>query len=152
MQIIINKNRAINKKYIKKLISLHYSVAKLSFPEKEIPYNYSEMRINSLNDYLQKQEAILFIGITQDEVCCFAWCYEHKFYDEKRLFINIISVDETKRKQGYGSKLINAIEKYAKENKYDSIDVIASLKNEISLKFYEALNYQKERIHYVKKV
>lgn len=137
---------------VKKLTKLHFNVAQLSFKNKQVPYSYSELRIKSLNEYLQKKEAILFIGYEQKEICCFAWCYEHNFYDEKRLFINIISVDESKRRTGYGKELINEIEKYARNNNYDSVDVIASLNNDISLKFYEALNFDKERIHYVKKV
>ena len=152
MEIIIKKNEKLTEKEYQKLVELHYVVAKLSFPDKDVPQSYSEKRINQLNEFLEKNEAILFLGIEESEIYSFAWCYEHQFYDEKRLFINIIAVSAEKRKQGYGKALIKEIENYAKENNYTSIDVIASLNNETSIKFYDALNFEKERIHYVKKV
>lgn len=150
INIDINEDNKIEEKDLIKYINLHYIVAQKSFPNKIVPIEYSQKRIEQLNDFLEKGMAILFSAKINNEIVGFAWCYLHDFFDEKRLFINVLSVDENFQKKGIGKMLINEIEKYAKKKDINTIDVIASIENENSIGFYEHLNFKKSRIHYIK--
>ena len=96
--------------------------------------------------------AIVYGAYDKSKLVGFIWGYPRNFFDEKRIFINCLVVNKEYEKQGIGKKLINRLEDFAKENKYDSIDLTVAPFNENAVGFYNHMGFESERIQMVKKL
>lgn len=107
-------------------------------------------KIEELLEYLNQNHVIL-IGAYQEELLVgFLWSYKHEFFGEKRLHINQIVVQTDYRGKKVGSKLMEAVEEVAKEQKINTIDLFVSEDNLKAINMYDSIGYMTER-RYMKK-
>ena len=123
----------------------------IHFPNKDVN-EFNQKKMTELIDYLNEEKAIVYGAYDKSKLVGFIWGYPRTFFDEKRIFINCLVVNKEYEKQGIGKKLINRLEDFAKENKYDSIDLTVAPFNENAVGFYNHMGFESERIQMVKKL
>lgn len=111
---------------------------------------YFEIKTSEIKVYLNEKKAVIFLYVINENVKGCIWAYPKVFLDERRLFVQLLQVHPENRSCGIGSKLLETIEKYAQEHKYDVIDMITSSNNEGALRFYQREGYKFERIQLCK--
>ena len=67
------------------------------------------------------------------------------FFEEqnKILYIDILYVSYASRKKGYGKKLLQVLNKFAKENGFEKIELVVRRDNKTALNLYQKLNFIK---------
>ncbi len=95
----------------------------------------------------------IFVAVNETNVVMgYAFCVDKTirdhtlFLDKKTLYIDDICVDEKARGQHIGRQIFAHIDKYAKENEYDSITLNVWAFNEGAYKFYENCGMNPQRI------
>lgn len=129
---------------------IYESVTMCSFQEE---YNemQAEEKYEELYKYIQQEKAIVLGAFDNEQMVGFLWAYGYPFReDTNRLYISIVHVEEEYRNQHIGEKMLKQIERIATEKKYDAIFLHAEAKNEKACRFYERMDYVKERIQFVK--
>ena len=97
--------------------------------------------------------AIVFIAVEDDEIIGFAWAYNQPYRDDKkRLYVKIIHVQLEFRDRGIGHKLINNIERDAKELGHASVYLHLRAMDKNVYKFFNNMGYHKERIQLAKRI
>ncbi len=75
-----------------------------------------------------------------------------KLYSGKQLEIDNVIVDQQHRSKGYGAIFIDAIEQWAKENQFETVELNAYVKNSRGHKFYFTKGYGIIGFHFLKEI
>ena len=134
------------------LLNLQYENSSLHFPNKNIDIERTKKTINEIKEYMSIDKAFVFVAKIDDEIIGFIWCYPRTFYDESRIYINSLIVQEKYRNQKIGQKLMEKVIEKGKELNCDAIDVSTAAFNDKALKFYHRLGFLDERVQLVKKI
>lgn len=102
--------------------------------------------------YSQDGSAYIFGCIENNELIGFLWAYKKNFANQLRLHISYLIIDEKYRSKGLGKKLICELEKVAKEEDINYIDLFVNKDNTKAQKFYERVSFENERILMRKKL
>ena len=113
-------------------------------------FDQAYKKIGDLIDYLNTKSCVAYGAFNEDEIVGYIWAYPHPFREERRVYINEISVKEEYRNQGIGKNLIKLIEKRAEEFGFSSLYLHAEAGSEDAVRFYESLGYKMERIQFAK--
>lgn len=125
--------------------------SQIHFPNKDVD-SFNRKKMLELIEYLKEEKAIVYGAYDKEKLVGFIWGYSHVFFDEKRIFINCLVVDKKYEKCGIGKMLINRIEEFAKQNKYDSLDLTVAPFNENAVGFYKHIGFKEERIQMCRKI
>ncbi len=104
-----------------------------------------DKKLDSLKCFIKKENAFLIGAIEEDELLAFIWIYQHNYFDEKRLHINELMVEEAHRKKGIARSLLKEAEKKARSLDIDVLDLLVSEDNHIARNIYDKMGYQTER-------
>ena len=145
MQILrINKeNFPVWRAQIEELFN---SSARINFPDYNIDNCYGKDRCDKVLNFLKDGTAIVFVANEDDKLKGWIWCHQIFRMNRKRLHVAEIAVADNCRRQGVGSKLLNKIEEYAKENGYHEIELFATVSNINAINFYEKASFKPERV------
>lgn len=111
-----------------------------------------ENKILELCEYIKINKAILYGVFIDDSLVGIVWLYKHDYFDEPRLHVNHIIVDEDFRKQGIAKKLLAKAEEVAADLKISTIDLYVSENNFVATDMYKGLGYLTERRYLTKKL
>ena len=150
INIIEINSKILSEQFEEFMILKNYN-SLIHFPNKDVD-KFNRKKMTELVNYLKEKKAIVYGAYDKSKLVGFIWGYPRIFFDEKRIFINCLVVNKRYEKQGIGKKLINKIENFAKENKYDSIDLTVAPFNKNAVGFYEHIGFESERIQMYKKL
>jgi ribosomal protein S18 acetylase RimI-like enzyme len=102
--------------------------------------------------FLRNGSAILIGSFNKNEMIGFLWAYQREFFGEQRIHIGHIIVNVNERSKGIGTKLLNYLEKIAKEKNLNKIELITSADNENTLEFYKVKGFSEVRIQLEKEI
>jgi ribosomal protein S18 acetylase RimI-like enzyme len=120
--------------------------------KREIPESYIKQKVNELFSFLKSDNAFLLGAVHEEVLIGFLWAYKRVFFEEQRIYINSMIINETHRGNNVGKSLMKELEKIALANNISVLDVsTASFKQE-AIKFYESLGFKSERIQFRKEL
>lgn len=129
-----------------------YESVKMSSHEDTYTRGQAEKKTQELYSYVKIKKAIALGAFDGTNLIGALWAYEYPFReDTNRLYISILHVKEGYRGNKIGSKLVNKMESIAKDSGYGGIFLHAEASNDGACRFYEKMQYMRERIQYVKK-
>lgn len=105
-----------------------------------------EVIINSPNSFV--------FGILKDDIiigCSTAW-ETTRLYSGKQIELDNVVISSKYRSQGIGKALMNHIEQWAINNKFETIELNAYVKNHEAHKFYLNLGYKTIGLHFQKQL
>lgn len=138
-----------NKQILIELLEENYSI---NFPERN---NLKEYAINSYKDMVRfnkDNSAILVGAYDSTKIVGFLWAYKREFLGEKRIHIGHIIVNSSVRARGIGTKLLDRLEMLACQEEIYKIELMATLENENTMKFYKSKNFNITRVQLEKKL
>jgi ribosomal protein S18 acetylase RimI-like enzyme len=100
---------------------------------------YSE---NSLKNYIENNNNIAFIVEVDNKIIGLAYCYKLERLDEIKpmLYIHSVGILSSFQNKGFGTKLIQFIAEYAKDNGFSECFVITEKSNKRACTIYERAN------------
>ena len=102
-----------------------------------------------LEELSQNSRFIGFLLLKKEEIIGLAFCHEHTWDQNDELKIDEFLIKENYQKKEFGTKLLNFIEKYAKNNELAGITLIT---NTISLtNFYQKNNFLEHDVTFMYK-
>lgn len=146
----ISKDDLIKNKSI--LINLLEDNLKINFSNIN---NLTEFAIRGYKDMLRfkKDNSAILIGAFEgDTIVGFLWAYEREVLGEKRIHIGHIVVSSKVRSSGIGSKLVNEIEYLARKKGIKKIDLMTTVKNDKTMKFYKSNGFSIVRVQLEKEL
>lgn len=140
---LIKKNENKIKTMLKQVLDINC----ISCDSKKINEIYKKM-IEFIND-----GSANIIGAVEDDVIYgFIWIYTKIVNNVKRYHINYFVVDENKRQNGIGKKLICEVYKMAKENGIKKVELMVTAQNENAVNFYKKQEFEIERFLLCKEI
>ena len=146
----MNISRTIDFELVAKLnkyvLDLHANL----YPEYFKEYNFEEIK-TFFQKVIDKEEFIFLLMEDDDQPLGYAWIELRNYPDNafkkayKSVYVHQISITESQRKKGYGSKLMNEITDIAKENGINKIELDYWFNNEIAKNFYKKNEFVKYR-------
>lgn len=102
--------------YKEQLIDMELELMiKYHYPDKLIPRDYPEQRVNSLEDYLKSGSTFLWVSTEGNKLLGYYWAYTSTFIDKKRWNLrSLMFIDEVQGK-GLGSLAVKEGLKKARE-------------------------------------
>lgn len=141
IRLLCDKDFIIYKNSIANLLEQNY---RISFPKIDFESNYFYEKTLKMFDYYKQDKARIFLCI-DGTLCGFVWICENFYMNEKRLHINELVVDEKYRNLGIGTKLINKVFEFAKQNKISKVDLYVTADNCNAVEFYKRKGFEIER-------
>ena len=112
----------------------------------QLGYPRSDVSTAQLLAAAQKQlDQIVLVASENDVVIGFAaLTYFYYFHTDQRLArLSSLAVDETMRSHGMGEALLNAAERWARDNHCQVLELASNIKRVDAHRFYERLAYNK---------
>ncbi|MDF0727056.1 GNAT family N-acetyltransferase [Cytobacillus sp. S13-E01] len=134
------------------LINLLEDNLKINFPNMS---NLTEYAINGYDDMLRFKKdnsAILIGAFDKEKIIGFLWAYTREILSERRIHIGHIVVNSEVRSGGIGSKLLKCLEDYSIRVNIKKIDLMTTLENEKTMKFYKENGYSIVRVQLEKEL
>lgn len=111
-----------------------------------------EEKVDEMNLYVRKKEAIVFGALDNNNLISFIWAYFRFFANEKRIHVNYFGTKEEYRGKSIGGKLLKHIEIFAKENGVNKLDLNVDVNNCRAINFYTKNGFNNEKILMSKKI
>lgn len=124
---------------------LFNSSVRINFPGYAVCNCYGRDKCDEVAACLKDGTAVVLAAIDQERLMGWVWCHQIRRLDRMRLHIAEIAVSDDCRQQGVGSQLLDRVELYAKENRYQEIDLLVTASNTGAIKFYERALFTPER-------
>jgi len=103
--------------------------------------------------YFKRDGSAILIGAFKGSaIIGFLWAYKREILGEKRIHIRDIVVTSKVRSSGIGSKLLNALENFAREKCIKKIELMETVDNEKTMKFYKSNGFSTVRIQLEKEL
>lgn len=149
-QAVPNDTKAIGKIFHQVSVLHHQNV------EREFVLPRIEDEERYLAETIDNKEAVLFVAEENKSVVGYLILYiqtypEHFFVDTRKGFIGSIGVEENHRGKGIGTKMLNAAEKYLKENGIFVFETDVFIFNEGAERLYNRFGFKDIKI-YKKKI
>lgn len=115
----------------------------------------TEFAISGYKDMIRfkrDNSAILIGAFEEDMIIGFLWAYVRNILGEIRIHIDHIIVDSKARSKGIGTKLLNNLENLSREKGIKKIELMTTLENESTMKFYNSKGFSTVRVQLEKKL
>ncbi|CAM5185069.1 hypothetical protein UACE39S_01446 [Ureibacillus acetophenoni] len=150
IKFISQRNLTNNKTNIIELLKDNY---RLNFPNIDDLENYASNGYDDMVRFNNDNSAILIGAFDgEDIVVGLLWAYKRVIFKEVRLHIGHIVVSSKLRSSGIGSKLLEQLENFAKNESINKIELMASIDNENTMKFYNKKGYSIVRVQLEKEI
>ena len=103
-------------------------------------------KIESLIEHVSNGKAIVFGYFDESRLVGYIWAYEHKYRDERRVYVSEVRVEENYRGKGIGHQLLRAVQNTALDMGYKAMYIHAEATNVGAIKLYEKEGYELERV------
>lgn len=103
-------------------------------------------KLLELPKYVNDGKAIVFGAFEDQKMIGFLWAYPRTFFNQPRMFINGIAVEEAYEGMGVAKSLVEEMKVYATNNDYTGIDLTVAPFNEKAVGFYRHIGFEDERI------
>ena len=103
-------------------------------------------KVLELQGYIKEGKAVVFGAFKNDRLIAFLWAYPRFFFNQPRMFINGICVEEAWEGHGVAKKLVHLLKNYAVEHGCAALDLTVAPFNEKAIGFYHHLGFADERI------
>lgn len=146
----INEEELIGNK--EDLIELLEDNLKINLPNMD---NLTKYAVDSYDDMLRfkKNDSAILIGAFDNEkIIGFLWAHKREFLGDSRVHIGHIVVNSKVRSGGIGTKLLKYLEDYSIRENIKKIDLMATLANENTMKFYKANGFSIVRVQLEKEL
>ena len=110
----------------------------------------AETKIQSMIAHMMEGSAIVYGCFDNSKLLGYLWAYEMKFREEQRIYISEAYIEQSVRRQGFGSSLFEAIECEAKERGIPALYLHAEADNKEAIQLYERKGFRSERIQFRK--
>ena len=137
-------NKEMYEKYFEEILELKNYSSRIHFKDENVE-EFNRKKLEEVYQYLEREQAILFIALEDKRVVGYIWGYPHKFFQEKRLYVNSLVVNKKYSGKGIGKLLLKTMEKYAREEDYDAMDLNVLPSNEIAFNLYKKFDFEIER-------
>lgn len=138
-----------NEEILKKLFLENF---RINFPDLELSSCISDDGYINMLRFQKDGSAILIGAFIGMNIIGFLWAYSREFLGEKRLHIAHVIISDVNRSMGIGGKLLNSLEKIAKEMNIKKIELITSNANKEAIKFYQKNNFDVTRVQLEKEL
>ncbi len=145
-------NEAMARKYRKELARFYYTNMQTCSCLEHYTLEMAFEKIGDLIGHLSDNTCTAYAVFDQEEIVAYIWAYPHQFREERRMYINEITVKEEYQGKGIGKTLIGIIEKKAKEAGFPAVYLHAEATSTGAVRFYESLGYNIERIQLRKEI
>lgn len=132
-----------------RLLSENY---RINFADREISADYAVGGYQGMLRFKDDNSAIIIGAFQDDELVGFLWAYQRNVLGIDRLHINHIIVHEDHRMKGIGAGLINRLLVKSDEMGIDTIELMTSVDNEDTVKFYKNLGFIETRVLLEKRI
>lgn len=143
IDLLVNKNV---------LISLLEDNYRINFPNINGLTKFAIAGYEDMIRFKRDKTAILIGAFKGERIIGFLWAYKRNMLGENRIHIGHIIVNNDVRSKGIGTKLLNYLESIAKEEGYKKIELITTIKNEKTLKFYKTNGFSAFRVQLEKEL
>jgi diamine N-acetyltransferase len=146
MKVTQTTNYELIAKLNKSVHDLHSELSPKYFKE----YNYEAVK-EFFKSIIHNDSFIFLLLEDNGEALGYAWIEIRKYPENafkksyKSVYVHQISIAETKRKKGYGSKLMEEIYEIAKNKGIDLVELDYWLENNIAKDFYQKHGFKKYR-------
>lgn len=144
------------RKYKDQFVELYKRFIYVHYPEKvdqgiltSVDFKKS---IEKISDYIDAQEGVVFVAQEEEVICGYAHGYIRMFLDEKRLMLDGLVVKPEYMRKKIGQQLQNELEKYAKENNCDVMELFVTTNNASAESFYRKNGFVDSRLHMIKRL
>ncbi len=138
------KYKSVIKKQLESIYYLNFDITE------EYCKQMCEEKISQLSEFIINDKAHLIGAFDNFKLVGFAWVYIHQYFEEKRLHLNQIMIEDGYKGKGIGKLLMHEIEIMANTLNIHTIDLFVTEKNIAAIGLYEKLGYETER-RYLKK-
>lgn len=123
-----------------------------NFKNQIISDDYISSKLDELQKYIIEGKAYCIGAFIDDNFIGFVWFFKVLNFNEERIHLNQIIVDEKYQNQGIGKKLLKEVYKYAKDCNISIVELFATKENDKVTKFYDNSGFEPERIKYLKHI
>ncbi len=109
-------------------------------------------KFEDMISYTNDGSAIIIGAFLEKKLMGFIWAYKKVNNNERRYHINYFIVDEARREQGIGKKLIKEIYIMAEKEKIEKVELMVTKGNDVAVNFYKNQGFEVERIMLCKKI
>lgn len=141
-------------KYKDQFVELYKQLIYVHYPEKvdqgiltTLDFKKS---IDKISNYIDAQEGVVFVAQEEEVICGYAHGYIRMFLDEKRMMLDGIVVKPEYKRNKIGHQLLNELEKYAKQEKCDVMELFVTTNNPSAESFYRNKGFVDSRLHMIK--
>ena len=106
----------------------------------------ANLKIDSLIEHVYNKKAIVYGYFDECSLVGYIWAYEHKYRDERRVYVSEVRVEENYRGKGIGRMLLHAIQDTAVEMGFKALYIHAEASNSGAIRLYENEGYELERV------
>jgi len=147
---LISEDDLIRNKNV--LISLLEDNIRINFPgigdlAEPVNSNYNNMR-----RFLNDGSAILIGAFKGTAIAGFIWAYRREVFGEQRLHVGHIIVNSMERSGGIGTRLLNSLEVIASEKGIRKLELMTTVANEKTMKFYKSNGFVAVRVQLEKEL
>jgi ribosomal protein S18 acetylase RimI-like enzyme len=149
IRFILNEDLIINKSILLYLLEENL---RINFPNIK---NLTELAKRGYENILRFQSdgsAILIGAFKGETIIGFLWAYQREVLGEQRLHIDHIIVDSKDRSCGIGTRLLNTLEGIANEKGLKKIELMTTVANEKTMKFYNLNGFVTVRVQLEKEL
>lgn len=117
-----------------------------NFAESKIDDSYYLEKCDEAGTYLKDGKAVIYLAYKGEKAVGWIWSHRIDRFDKHRFHIASIAVDKEYEHLGIGSRLVAAVEEFARINNADGIDLLVTADNLNAVEFYRNRGYETERL------
>ncbi len=125
---------------------------RINFPDIDDLAKLANIGYNNMLGFKRDGSAILIGAFEGMAIIGFLWAYTRELLGEQRLHIAHIIVDSKTRSGGIGTRLMNRLEGIANEKGIKKFELMTTLENEKTMKFYKSNGFVTVRVQLEKEL
>ncbi|MDO9556280.1 MAG: GNAT family N-acetyltransferase [Coriobacteriia bacterium] len=123
-----------------------------NMPFVENPVQLAGTEYDRMLGYQRDGSAILIGAFDEMDIVGFVWAYRREVLGQPRLHVGHIVVDSRTRSRGVGAALLKALEEMARAEGIPRLELMASVDNERTIRFYESNGFATVRVQLEKEM
>lgn len=112
----------------------------------DYPASQAEIYVEKIPGYIEDGSAIVVGAIEKGNLVGFSWAYELSIFEERRIHIDMIGVEQKFRMNGIARRLVELQIEEAKQRGISIIEAMTTRKNENSYNWFHSMGFIDERV------